>query len=146
MVQAENLIIQRPLFQFITTFNNFSLGKVVWDQYQKFAIPAIENATKSLQHAVYVIPTFTPVEADEQRKTIQILTSSIKPLRSIIEKEENEQFSQFKEATLSFFAVLELIQLELDKATNQQDTTRAVFHHMTRTKKNPAIIKYLSKV
>ena len=145
MAQAENLIIQRPLFQFITAFNNFNLGKVVWEQYQKFAIPAVENATKSLEQAVYVIPTFTPLEAEEQHRTIRIVMSNVKQLRSLIEEERDVEFIQFKEATLSFFLVLEQIEYELDKAANQADATRAVFHHMTLTRKNAAIIKHLSK-
>ena len=143
MVQTENLIIQRPLFQFITAFNNFSLGKVVWEQYQKFAVPAIENATKGLEQAVYVIPTFTPLEAANQHKTIQIVTSNVKPLRKVIEEENNIEFLQFKDASLAFFAVLEQIEYELNKAANQADSTRAVFQHMTRTRRNPAIVKHL---
>lgn len=145
MVQAENLIIQRPLFQFITAFNNFSLGKVVWEQYQKFAIPTIENSTKALEQAVYVVPTFTPIEAANQHKTIRIVTSNVKSLRTLIEQEKDVEFLQFKDATLAFFRVLEQIEYELDKAANQEDSTRAVFHHMTRTRKNPAILKHLSK-
>lgn len=145
MIIAENLIIQRPLFQFITTFNNFDLGKVVWEQYQKFAIPTIENSTKALEQAIYVIPTFTPVEAAKQHDTIRIVTSNINSLRAIIEKENDAEFLQFKNASLAFFTVLEQVEYELDKAANQTDSTRAVFHHMTRTRKNPAIIKHLNK-
>lgn len=143
MVVSENLIIQRPLFQFITAFNNFSLGKVVWEQYQKFAVPAIENATLSLEQAVSLISTFTPEEAAKQKEIIQTVTSSVKPLLELIEGEKAEEFEQFRNASLAFFYILEQIEKELDKAASQEDTTRAVFHHMTRSRKNPAIIKYL---
>ncbi len=142
---AENLIIQRPLFQFITAFINFDLGKMVWDQYQKFAIPTIENSTKSMEMAVLEIPTFTPLEAANQYKTIQILTSKVRPLRSLVENENNEEFLQFKEASMAFFTVLEKIERELEKAANQADSTRSIFHYMTQSRKNPAIIKHLSK-
>lgn len=145
MLVAENLIIQRPLFQFVTAFNNFSLGKVVWEQYQKFAIPTIENAIKALEQAIYVIPTFTPDEATNQHRTIQIVTSKVKSLRTVLEDENEEQFRQFKNASLAFFAVLDQVEKELDKAASQADNTRSVFHHMTRTRKNPAIGKYLQK-
>lgn len=143
MVVAENLIIQRPLFQFITAFNNFSLGKIVWEQYQKFAIPTIENATIALEQSVYLIPTFTPEEAAKQEAIIQVLTSNVKNLRESIEGENDEEFAQFKNASLSFFCILDQIEKELYKAANQTDTTRAVFHHMTRSRKNPAFAKYI---
>lgn len=143
MVTAENLIIQRPLFQFITAFNNFNLGKVVWEQYQKFAVPAIENAALSLEEAVSVIPTFTPEEAAKQKEVIGLLTAKVNPLRELIEVENGEDFAQFKNASMAFFHVLEQIEKELDKATSQSDTTRAVFHHMTLSRKNPAFNKYL---
>jgi hypothetical protein len=143
MVVGENLVIQRPLFQFITAFSSFNLGKIVWDQYQKFAVPTIENATISLEQAVNLIPTFTPAEASSQKATIEVLTSSIKPLREFIENENDEEFAQFKNASLAFFYILEQIEKELDKAANQEDATRAVFHHMTRSRKNPAFGKYI---
>ncbi|NBV68998.1 MAG: hypothetical protein EBR74_10725 [Flavobacteriia bacterium] len=143
MIVSENLVIQQPLFQFITAFNNFSLGKVVWEQYQKFAVPTIENATLSLEQAVNIIPTFTPAEAIKQKEIIQAVTSNVKPLLEFIEAEKAEEFSQFRNASLAFFCILEQIEKELDKAASQDDTARAVFHHMTRSRKNPAILKYL---
>lgn len=140
---AENLILQRPLFQFITAFNNFSLGKVVWEQYQKFAIPTIENATLALEKAIDVIPAFTPEEANSQKEFIQAVTANVKPLLSAIEAEQSADFAQFRNASLAFFYVLDQIEKELTKAASQADSGRAAFHQLTRTRKNPAIRKYL---
>ena len=143
MVRAENLILQKPLFQFVSAFNSFSLGQVVWEQYEKFAIPTIKNSTKALNKALDFVPTFSPEEAKDQLKFIKVLTSKVSSLRKTVVAENDDEFAQFKNATLAFFLVLDKIEIALEKAANQSDSTRAVFHHMTRFRKNPAIGKYL---
>lgn len=145
MVSLTNdaISIQRPLFQFLTIFNTFNIGEVVWEQYQQFAIPKIENATKEFSELSYSIPLLTPLEAAEQLSIIKKVMQPIAPLRKQIEEEQGEDFQQFRKATLSFFLQLDHVNNQLVKASQQNDTVRAVFNHMVQNRKNPAIAKYL---
>jgi hypothetical protein len=140
---SENLVIQRPFLQFITTFSGFNMGEMIWEQYQQFAIPKMENAIQELRKTLDIIPTFTPEEAKSQLNIIKLVLPQVDGVRSKLEPITDVEFAQFKSVSLSFFSLLEQIERELQKAAAQQDSTRAVFHHMTRTRKNPAISKYL---
>jgi hypothetical protein len=135
--------IQRPLFQFLTIFNSFSIGKAVWEQYQQFAIPKIENATKEFAELSFSIPLLTPLEAAEQLEIIKKVLLPISSLRKKIEQEQGADFQQFKTASLNFFSQLDHVSSQLVKASQQSDNVRAIFNHMVQNRKNPAIAKYL---
>lgn len=143
MIMSENLVIQRPFLQFITTFNGFNMGEIIWEQYQQFAIPKMESAIQELRKTLDIIPTFTPDEANNQLNIIKLVLPQVDGVRSKLESINDIEFAQFKSVSLSFFSLLEQIERELQKAAAQKDSTRAVFHHMTRTRKNPAVGKYL---
>jgi hypothetical protein len=139
----DSISIQRPLFQFLTVFNSFNIGEVVWEQYQQYAIPKIENATKEFAELAYSIPMLTPSEAAEQLSVINKVILPVSSLKKKIEEEEDADFQQFKRAVLSFFSQLDHVSNQLIKASQQDDNVRAVFNHMVQNRKNPAIAKYL---
>jgi hypothetical protein len=142
-ITIDPITLQRPLFQFLTVFNGYNLGQVVWEQYQQFAVPKIENATKDFAELVNIIPLLTPKEASDQLSLIGKVIPMISELRSRIEKEKGEDFQQFKTVTLGFFAQLEHVNEELIKASNQSDNARSAFHYTAAFRKNPAMAKYL---
>lgn len=140
---ADSISLERPLFQFVTAFSGINVGRVVWEQYQQFAIPKIENSTKELANITPGISALTPSEAAELLKTIQSVIPKVDGVRKMIEPENGEDFRQFKSVALSFFNQLDYAVIELTKAANQSDNVRAVFHHMVINRKNPAITKHL---
>ncbi len=142
-LNPDSITIQRPLFQFLTIFNGFNIGKAVWKQYEQFAIPKIENATKEFAALSNSVALLTPLEAAEQLEVISKATLPIAYLREKIEKEEDADLQQFKIATLSFFSQLDHINGQLLKASQQSDNVRAIFNNMVQNRKNPAIAKYL---
>jgi len=143
MMLTADLFIQRPFFQFVSAFSTFNIGEMVWEQYEQFAIPTIENANRELQATLDVIPTLTPEEAKSQLNTIGLVLPKLGSLRENLNSINDREFEQFKSVSLAFFSSLDQVEKELRKAAEQQDATRAVFQHMTRHRKNPALGKYL---
>lgn len=138
-----DLFIQRPFFQFVSAFSTFNIGEMVWEQYEQFAIPAIENANRELRATLEVIPTLTPNEAESQLKMIGLVMPQVRSLRERLSTITDSEFEQFKAVSMASFDTLDQVEKELRKAAEQQDGTRATFQHMTRHRKNPALGKYL---
>ena len=141
---ADSILLEEPLFQFFTILNSISdIGEIVWGEYEQYSIPKIETATKELTDHAHILPQLSREEAAHQLSLTQKIIKPFSELRKKMEKEERADHLQFKNAVLDFFIQLDHIEKQLAKAADQADNVRAVFHHMTHNRKNPAISKYL---
>lgn len=143
MTSAADLLIQRPFFQFVSAFSGFNFGEMVWEQYEQFAIPAMENANRELRATLDIIPTLTPEEAQGQLRMIGLVMPQMRSLQERLSAITDLEFQQFRTVSRSSFETMEQVEKELLKAAGQQDATRAIFQHMTRHRRNPAMAKYI---
>ncbi len=133
--------LQKIVFQTMGTFAG--IRQMVWNQYQAYAIPRIEEATKLLKKEIRYLAELTPEQAQTDLEFMKAFSEAITNAQREIETIQDPEFERFRKASMEFFSVLIDIKSGLTKAASQKDSVRASFHYMSRTKKNPAIAKYL---
>ena len=139
--------LERTLFQTLGAFSGVfatsSITEFVWEKYQAFAIPRLEEATYQLKKELPFIAECTPDIAVRDLEFLKAISAPIMGFQQKIESITDADFERFRKAALAFFNILLELKSELKKASEQNDNVRASFHYMTRTRKNPAFAKYL---
>lgn len=107
-----------PIFDTFGVLSSFSLAEPIWNKYEVYAIPKIEDATIKLRGSLYYLKGLTPEQAHKEIKSIEPLIPIMSKLRNMFEPIVDQEFQDFKSAAIEFFNMVDLLHNNLQDIAN----------------------------
>lgn len=104
-----NLTYSTTIFDTFSVLSSFNLAESIWDKYEKYAIPKIEDATIKLRGALFYIKDLTPKQAEKELKTLNQIIPVLYKSKEMLSSIEDKAFQNFKNTTIEFFDTVDLL-------------------------------------
>lgn len=102
------------IFETLGVLTSFSLTNVIWNEYEKFAVSKLNEATMQLRGVSYYLKDVTPKSAQKELKVLTPLMPVLANLKNTIETIDDKAFRDFQTATLDFYEVVEFLYNNLE--------------------------------
>lgn len=108
-----NLSYSANICESLGVLSSFSLSQTVWNKYEKFAVPKIEETTLKLRGSLYYLKDISAKEALAEVNALNQLVPILNQLRDKIEPIDDKEFHNFRVAAIEFFDTVELLNSNL---------------------------------
>jgi len=105
-----NLTSSTNIFESLSVLSSFNLAETIWEKYEKFAVPKIEESTLKLRGTLYYLKDISPKEANKELKMLNPIIPILCKLRSMIEPIDDREFHNFKITAMEFFDTVDFFQ------------------------------------
>ena len=97
------------IFESIGIISGFNIAETIWEKYEKFAIPKIKESTLKLRGSLFYIKDLTPEQAADEVNYTRSLIPILTKLRTVIESNNDNRFSEFKMVAIDFLDTVDLL-------------------------------------
>lgn len=115
---VHNLKYSTSIFESLSVLSGFSLAETIWEKYEKFAVPKIEESTLKLRGTLYSLKGVSPKKASKELKVLNPIIPILCKLRCMIEPIGDKEFHTFKMAAIDFFDTVDFLQDNLQDIAN----------------------------
>lgn len=106
---VHNLTYSTNILDTFSVLSSFSLAESIWDKYEKYAIPKIEDATIKLRGSLFYIKDLTPKQAEKELKTLNQIIPVLYTSKEMLSSIEDKEFQSFKNTAIEFFDTVDLL-------------------------------------
>lgn len=106
---VHNLTYSTNILDTFSVLSSFSLAESIWDRYEKYAIPKIEDATIKLRGSLFYIKDLTPKQAEKELKSLNQIITVLYTLKETLNSIEDKEFKDFKNTAIEFFDTVDLL-------------------------------------
>lgn len=99
-----NLTYTASIFESLGMLSSFNAADAVWEQYEHFAVPKMEESTIRLRGAMYYLKEMSAKDAERELGILALLTPALQKLSRDIESIEDKRFQRFRAAALEFIS------------------------------------------
>lgn len=89
--------------------SSFNFADKIWEKYEQYAIPKIEDATLKIRGSVFYIKDISPKQAEKELKSLNQLIPILHQFQEVFESNNNREFKRLKKTVLEFFEALDLL-------------------------------------
>lgn len=89
--------------------SSFNFADKIWEKYEQYAIPKIEDATLKVRGSMFYIKDMSPKQAEKELKSLNQLIPILHQFQGVFEANDNHDFKRFKKTVLEFFEALDLL-------------------------------------
>jgi hypothetical protein len=111
----QNLMYTGNILETFTVLTSFNFGKNIWESYEKFALPKLEDATIKLKGILFDINKISPQQAQVELQALDQLIPIVQQIKTIIESIDDKKFYTFKEKSLEYLDTVELLYSNLQE-------------------------------
>ena len=90
--------------------SGFNLAENIWDKYEQFAIPKIEESTIKLRGSLFYLKEISPKEALTELTILDQIIPILLKLRINLETIDTKEFRNFRKVAIEFFDTVDLVQ------------------------------------
>jgi hypothetical protein len=106
---VHNLTYSTNILDTFSVLSSFSLAESIWDKYEKYAIPKIEDATIKLRGSLFYIKDLTQKQAEKELKTLNQIIPVLYTSKEMLSSIEDREFLDFKNTAIEFFDTVDLL-------------------------------------
>lgn len=106
---VHNLTYSTNILDTFSVLSSFNLAESIWDKYEKYAIPKIEDATIKLRGSLFYIKDLTPKQAEKELKTLNQIIPVLYTSKEMLSSVEDKEFQNFKNTAIEFFDTVDLL-------------------------------------
>tara|TARA_R110001592_G_scaffold275745_1_gene542839 strand:+ start:998 stop:1429 length:432 start_codon:yes stop_codon:yes gene_type:complete len=106
---VHNLTYSTNILDTFSVLSSFNLAESIWDKYEKYAIPKIEDATIKLRGSLFYIKDLTPKQAEKELKTLNQIIPVLYTSKEMLSSIEDKEFQNFKNTAIEFFDTVDLL-------------------------------------
>lgn len=106
---VHNLTYSTNILDTFSVLSSFNLAGSIWDKYEKYAIPKIEDATIKLRGSLFYIKDLTPKQAEKELKTLNQIIPVLYTSKEMLSSIEDKEFQNFKNTAIEFFDTVDLL-------------------------------------
>lgn len=106
---VHNLTYSTNILDTFSVLSSFNLAESIWDKYEKYAIPKIEDATVKLRGSLFYIKDLTPKQAEKELKTLNQIITVLYKFKEMLNAIEDKEFQDFKNTAIEFFDTVDLL-------------------------------------
>lgn len=106
---VHNLTYSTNILDTFSVLSSFNLAESIWDKYEKYAIPKIEDATIKLRGSLFYIKDLTPKQAEKELKTLNQIIPVLYTSKEMLSSIEDKEFQSFKNTAIEFFDTVDLL-------------------------------------
>lgn len=106
---VHNLTYSTNILDTFSVLSSFNLAESIWDKYEKYAIPKIEDATIKLRGSLFYIKDLTPKQAEKELKTLNQIIPVLYTSKEMLSSIEEKEFQNFKNTAIEFFDTVDLL-------------------------------------
>lgn len=106
---VQGLSYSNSLFEPLAVISSFNMVEAVWDRYQKFAIPKIQEGTLTIRGSLHYLKELTPKQAQKELVQVDAIIPMYAKLRVMMDEIDEPEFNKFKMAVTELFEAIDLL-------------------------------------
>ncbi|PCJ24518.1 MAG: hypothetical protein COA97_09200 [Flavobacteriales bacterium] len=106
---VHNLTYSTNILDTFSVLSSFSLAESIWDRYEKYAIPKIEDATIKLRGSLFYIKDLTPKQAEKELNSLNQIITVLYTFKEMLNSIEDKEFKDFQNTAIEFFDTVDLL-------------------------------------
>ncbi|MCA9750333.1 MAG: hypothetical protein KC414_14585 [Romboutsia sp.] len=115
---AHSLSYSTSILDTFSILASFSPAGVIWDKYEKYAIPKIEDATLKIRGSLFYLKDLTPKQAEKELKSLDKIILVLNKYKDMLYSIDDKEYIHFKNVTIEFFNTIDLLHNNLMDITN----------------------------
>jgi hypothetical protein len=105
----QNLTYSNNILDIFSVLSSFNMAESIWDKYEKYAIPKIEDATIKLRGSLFYTKDLTPKQAEKELKTLNRIIPVLHTSKEMLSSIEDKEFQNFRKVVDEFFLTVDLL-------------------------------------
>ncbi len=115
---ARSLSYSTSILDTFSILASFSPAGVIWDKYEKYAIPKIEDATLKIRGSLFYLKDLTPKQAEKELKSLDKIILVLNKYKDMLYSIDDKEYIHFKNVTIEFFNTIDLLHNNLIDIAN----------------------------
>lgn len=115
---AHSLSYSTSILDTFSILASFSPAGVIWDKYEKYAIPKIEDATLKIRGSLFYLKDLTPKQAEKELKSLDKIILVLNKYKDMLYSIDDKEYIHFKNVTIEFFNTIDLLHNNLMDIAN----------------------------
>ncbi|PIQ14837.1 MAG: hypothetical protein COW67_11600 [Flavobacteriales bacterium CG18_big_fil_WC_8_21_14_2_50_32_9] len=106
---VHHLTYSTNILDTFSVLSSFNFAESIWDKYEKYAIPKIQDATIKLRGSLFYIKDLTPKQAEKELKSLNQIIPVLYKSKEMLSSIKDKEFQDFKSAAIEFFDTIDLL-------------------------------------
>lgn len=106
---VHNLTYSTNILDTFGVLSSFNFAEKIWNRYEKYAIPKLEEATLKIRGSLFYIKDLTPIQAEKELRSLEQLTAILSNFRDTPDLIDEQKYKHFKKAVTQFFDSIDLL-------------------------------------
>ncbi|MEZ4929805.1 MAG: hypothetical protein R2777_07325, partial [Chitinophagales bacterium] len=92
---AHSLSYSTSILDTFSILASFSPAGVIWDKYEKYAIPKIEDATLKIRGSLFYLKDLTPKQAEKELKSLDKIILVLNKYKDMLYSIDDKEYIHF---------------------------------------------------
>ncbi len=116
------LAFSNGILDTFSVLSSFNLANAIWSNYERYAVPKIEESTIKLRGSLFYIKDLTPTQAKKEIIYLEQVLPLFSSFKEKFENIEGEDFRRFQKTVLEFYEAIYLFYNNLQDIANVNDS------------------------